>query len=216
VLTAPWLAGRLATTRGWMRGITVGGMTLACACGLLITFLMHFSHLMHPVVEYFTGPASDVNPLPVRRFDPTCRLRGWYNLGKEIDRLRAEVRAETGEDPVLACCCWAWPGEVGFYCEGHPQAYTLGEKLTDRHSQYDFWYGPVRQPERFRGKTFIVVNLMNGDRPLLQPAFAPGGIGQPRLIWYRENGRPLAVWSLTVCRDYRGFPEGGDREPPKH
>jgi hypothetical protein len=206
VLAAPWLGHRLSTTSGWNYRVALGGMLLACVCGVLMTALAHYSSLMHPLIECFTGTASPRDPLPMRHFDPTCRLRGWKALGKSIDHLRAELKTETGEDPVLACCCWAWPGEVGFYCNGHPQAYSLGEKLSDRCSQYDLWDGPVRQPERFLGRTFIVVNIMNNDLPRLREAFAPGGVGPSQVIWYKENDRPLAVWSLTVCRGYRGFP----------
>jgi hypothetical protein len=215
-LTAPWLARRLTETTGWVRGVTVGGLAAACACGLALTLVIHFSHWLHPLMGWVCGPPSGDNPLPVRRYDPSCRLRGWRHLAAEIDALRDLLRRETGKEPVIAGSCWALPGELGFYCAGHPQAFSLGEKLNDRCSQYDIWDGPVRQPEKFRGRTFIVVNLMGHERELLRPAFAR--LDKARVVMHEEGGYPVSAWSLTVCRGYRGFdqPPATARRHRKH
>src|SRR5205085_3104227 len=143
-----------------------------------------------------TGPPTEQNPYPLRRFDPTCRLRGWHEMGREVDRVRAQLAAE-GIDPVLAGCTWTLPGELGFYCAGHPQAYSLGLVTGDRHSQYDWWPNPLEQADDFRGRTFILVG--DPDRRILD------GFDRtepPQLVSHSEGGHPVSSWVVTVCHGY--------------
>ena len=137
--------------------------------------------------------------MPLRRFDPTCRLRGFHYLAETVDELRGRLRTEN-EDPVLAASSWALPGELGVYCAGHPQAYSLGLAMGDRHSQYDFWPNPLDDVEAFRGRTFIVVGWVSTEA---KDAF--DRVEAPREVVYTEQGRPIAAWTITVCHGYRGF-----------
>ena len=144
------------------------------------------------------------NPTPARMFDPAARLKGWRYLGGELDQVRAQVRETEGADPVLAGLRWDVPGLLSIYTDGHPQAYSLGLVLRyDRHSQYDLWHpNPADDAQAFRGRTFVVV--APGDpRAALAPAFE--SVGAPQEVVYRENGRPLAIWYVCVCRGYRGI-----------
>jgi hypothetical protein len=119
-----------------------------------------------------------------------------------VDRLRRELAEEEGREPVLVGASWPLPGELGLYCEGQPQVYSLGRALGDRHSQYDLWPGPLTNPEAFLGRTFLVVNMMEPQR--LAPAFEQ--IGPTRRVEARAGDQPLAIWTLTVCRGFRGVP----------
>jgi hypothetical protein len=93
------------------------------------------------------------------------------------------------------------PGELGFYCAGHPAVYSVGPALGDRSSQYDLWRpNPVADAGAFAGRTFIVVGPF-GDA--LRDAFEQ--IDPPRLVTHYEGGRPVASWPVTVCRGFRGF-----------
>ena len=146
-------------------------------------------------------------PFPVRRYDPTCRLRGWRALAAKVDELRAQLRAEGGE-PVLAGCGWSLPGELGVYCEGKPTVYSIGLLQGDRHSQYDFWPGPIDKPEPYLGKTFIIVG---GPGPRVCEAFE--SIEPAIWVEHRENGRPIAGWWVHVCRGFKGFPKSEGKVP---
>ena len=115
-----------------------------------------------------------------------------------MDRVRAEL-AEQGVEPVLAGSNWNMPGELGVYCAGQPQAYSLGLAAGDRHSQYDWWLNPLDNGEAFRGRTFLVVN---GDEGLLRKAFRR--VEPTHEVVYSEKGQPIASWRLTVCRGYSG------------
>ena len=200
VLVAWWLGEVMASPRTWLRHCTVLCIAITCLLGLAVTLFLHRSDLAHPLLEGVSGPATADRPYPARRFDPTCRLRGWRHVGSEIDAIRDRLRAE-GIEPILAGVNWALPGELGVYCAGHPQAYSIGLAQGDRHSQYDFWDGPVYQPDLFRGKTFLIVGAIH---PATLTAF--DRIEPITTITYTENGRPLAGWYVTVAHGFRGFP----------
>jgi hypothetical protein len=200
VLGAAWLARQLQAPRTWYRWATAAALAMGCLAGLALNWCMHYSQALQPLLLAVSGPASPQNQLPLRRFDPTCRLRGWRTLAAAVDRTCAALRAE-GVEPLLAGAGWTIPGELGFYCAGRPQVYSLGLAAGDRHSQYDLWRpNPVQDSQEFAGRTFIVV----GDVPAnVLTAFAQ--VEASRLIVYHERGQPVAWWKVTVCRGFRGF-----------
>lgn len=202
VLTAAWVARQLQSPRPWYRRLASCSLAAAAALGVAVTLFMHRSDLARPVLLRLSGPATPERPMPLRRFDPTCRLRGWRYLAAEVDLARAELAA-TGIDPVLAGIGWTLPGELGIYCQGRPVVYSLGLPLGDRWSQYDLWRpNPVWDAEAFAGRTFLVVGEAD-DR--LRQAFE--WVQEPRDVTYYEHGQPVARWQLTICHGFRGFQE---------
>ena len=128
------------------------------------------------------------------------RCHGAGHAAAEVDRVRAEL-CDAGTEPVLAGASWTLPGLLGVYCDGHPTAYSFGPALGDRRSQYDFWRpNPVWDPGTFRGRTFVLVGDVS---PAVFKAFA--AVDVPRVVRYCEGGQPVAVWTVTVCRGFRGF-----------
>ena len=202
VLTAPWLVRQLQSPRPWYRGWVYANVTLACTLGLAITVFMHRTDLLYPLLSEFTGAPTPADPFPLRKVDPSCRLKGWSELGQEVDRICQQVFEAEGVEPVLAGCGWAMPGELGFYCAGHPQAYSLGLALGDRHSQYDLWKNPLDNPESFRGRTFLIVGAVTDAR--LGAGFdRTEEVGR---VMFQTDGHPLAAWSLLLCHGYKGLP----------
>jgi hypothetical protein len=200
VLTAGWMREQLQGSARWYRRLTAGGLAAACSLGLTVVVLMHHSEWVRPVLTRITGPPAERRPLPVRRLDPTCRLRGWRRLAEEVDRLREKLLAE-GIEPMLAGGSWTLPGELGFYCQGHPTVYSLGLAGSDRHSQYDLWRpNPVADPDRFSGRTVIFIGDIN---PALREAFQE--VDSPNVVTYFEDGYPVSSWTVTVCRGFHGF-----------
>src|SRR5262249_41934834 len=147
----------------------------------------------YPLMTRLAGPPSDHQPMPLRRWDPTCRLRGWRTLATEVDRVRAELHGE-GIEPVLAASSWALPGEIGFYCAGQPLVYSVGLAMGDRHSQYDLWRpNPVADRERFQGRTFIVVGWLSAEARQAFDKVEPA-----QIIWHTEQGEPINSWAVFV------------------
>jgi hypothetical protein len=203
VLGAGWLVRPLHSPRLWYRRLTKGALAAVVVVGLAMTLFMHHSDWLRPVLGPLAGPPSAERPHPLRRLDPTCRLKGFRALAGEVDRVRAAVREEEGVEPVLAGTGWALPGELGFYCHGHPTVYSVGLAQGDRHSQYDLWRpNPVADAGAFRGRTFIIVGAPGGT--VLAGFKSPG---RPCLVTYREGGLPIAGWHVTVCRNFQGFPK---------
>lgn len=201
VLTAGWLTEQLRSPVAWRRRLIGAGLAWACLLGIGLSVLVHYSQVGHPAMVWLGERLFPGRAMIVRRFDPTCRLRGWQTLAREVDRLREELRAR-GTEPMLAGTGWSLPGELGFYCEGRPTVYSVGLAIGDRHSQYDFWRpNPVCDADAFRGRTFIIVG---GVSPELQKAFADVKI--PIQVTHCVAGLPVAEWSVTVCHGFRGFP----------
>jgi len=205
VLTVPWIIEQARSHRRLYRYATVACLASACGLGLGGSLLLHHSDWFQPVLIAIVGPPTQTRPLPLRRLDPTCRLRGWRFFAAEVDRLRLEVEAE-GTEPVIAAASWTLPGELAFYCRGNPVVYSVGLILGDRHSQYDLWRpNPVEDSALFVGRTFVFVGDLH---PTIAAAFA--SVGTPQSVVYEERGQPIARLTLTVCRGFRGFQ---DQEP---
>ncbi|MBI2805856.1 MAG: glycosyltransferase family 39 protein [Planctomycetes bacterium] len=179
-------------------GLARAGVVTFAGLGLVIAVLIHEPLPMQPILLRLAGPATERHPMPIRRVDPTCRLRGWRHLACEVDRVRAELR-QRGIEPVLAGQRWTHASELGFYCEGQPTVFCLGPLTGDRRSQFELWRpNPIHDPSEFVGRTFIIVGP---DVEMLRPAFAT--LGELRDITYRERGIPIAQWKLTVASGYR-------------
>lgn len=201
VLTAAWVIECLRSRRAALRYATAAAVVLFGLVGTAGTVAAHRSDLIHPLLERISGEPTAERPYPVRRFDPTCRLRGWRTLGAKVDEIRARLREE-GQEPVLAGANWSVPGELGVYCEGRPPVYSVGLMQGDRHSQYDYWPGPIDRPEAFLGRTFVIVG---GVGPSVRAAFE--SVDEPVEVRHEENGRPIAGWTVHVCRGFKGFAE---------
>jgi 4-amino-4-deoxy-L-arabinose transferase-like glycosyltransferase len=101
VLAAAWLARQLASRLVWHRRTVLALLVVACGLGLALAVVMHHTNWVRPVLAWASGPATAQQPMPLRRFDPTCRLRGFRTaLAPAVDRARERLRAENGEDPV--------------------------------------------------------------------------------------------------------------------
>src|SRR5262249_46261847 len=188
VLGVVGVADDLRTAPGWCRRLALGGLAAACLAGAAITLAVHCSTWIHPLLLPLTQPPTAETPFPLRRLDPTLRLRGWRTLAAEVDHIRQRLRDE-GEEPILAACGWSLPGLVGFYCDGHPTVYSLGPAFGDRRSQYDFWRpNPIHDNKVFRGRTFVIV----AGGPLdLAEVFDHV---ETYHVVHTENGQPVAGW----------------------
>ena len=206
VLAADWLARQLASHAAWYRRLGLTTLALVSVLGLTVIVMVHHTDWMQPLLLRVSGPPTADHPIPLRRFDPTCRLRGWPFLGEAVDRERARVAAD---DPVLAATSWTLPGELGVYCAGHPQVYSIGLALGDRHSQYDLWANPLSDAAAFRGRTFLVVGSFQEEA--MKKAF--DRVEEPLTVIYREKGEIVSWWTITVCRGFKGFePPAGGRD----
>lgn len=195
---AAYLSGMILVasvgSQRWVRA----GMVGFAALGLLMMSMLHAPATVQPVLLRIAGPATPDQPMPMRRVDPTVRLRGWRFLAGEVDRTRAELRAR-GIEPVLAGERWTHASELAFYCEGQPITYCVGLFLGDRDSQYDLWRpNPVADPTAFEERTFILVGL---EMERLRDAFE--SFESQRIVYYAEDGQRIAEWTITIAHGFR-------------
>jgi 4-amino-4-deoxy-L-arabinose transferase-like glycosyltransferase len=209
ILATPWLARQLADGRSWKRALFLVPTGAALLFGLVTTLIAHDTAPARPLLVAMAGPPTPADPQPLRRFDPTCRMRGWHYLAGHVDQIREELRAN-GTEPVPAASRWTLASELAFYCEGRPMVYSLGSALWDRQSQFDLWRpNPIHDPEQFRGQTFIFVDV-GGLPPEMQAAFE--SIERRPTVHYEEDGCPIAFWDIAICRGFRGFAKAPNRQ----
>ncbi len=200
VLAVDWWLDRWHEASQRYRHVMTVGLVIATLMGLTITLLSHYPPLAHPLYVVMGGPATESQPMPLRKYDPTARLRGWRHLAAAVDNAMAQVRSES-EEPIIATAFWTLPAELAVYCSGHPEVYCFGAALRQRLSQYDIWRpNPTWDPEAFAGRTVVYV----GDvAPEVVAAF--DRIETTHRVIYTEGGLPLVYWDVTIGRGFRGF-----------
>jgi hypothetical protein len=198
VLLAAWLDQFSSKPKA--RRIAILACSAAAVFGIALTITVHFPAVGRPLLAAIAGPPTSDRPMPLRRVDPSCRLRGWRReLAAAVDRVRSDLQNE-GIDPVIVTGSWTLPGELAVYCDGHPTVYSVGILFGDRMSQCDLWRpNPVRDQELFVGRTFILVCCT----PPIRLAFVD--VGPEQVVTYCEAGHPVQQWTVSVGRGFRGF-----------
>lgn len=207
---APAYVGGLLLAVVWTREQLTGHRSrimLACLAlstmlGLVAIIAIHTPDTFRPLVARLGSQPTATDPYPIRRLDLTARIAGWKHLATEVDAVRDRVRVETGREPILAGTHWTVPGEMGFYCAGHPTVYAIGiANRSDRHSQYDVWRpNPIADAQEFHGQTFVIIGDIGVE---LVEAFER--IEPPTRTVFTSNGVPIAGWAIWVCHGFRGF-----------
>ncbi|OWK47393.1 ArnT family glycosyltransferase [Fimbriiglobus ruber] len=202
VLAVAWVSRQIVDPRPWYRRTASGFLALGIVGGLAGGVVVRFPWMIRPVLASLVSEPTPTNPTPVRKLDPTCRLQGWRTLARAVDEARERVRAVEGYDPPVAAMTWFVPGELAFYCRNHPETFTFGAALDDRHSQYDFWHpNPLADAQAFRGRTFVYVGDLS---PELERAF--DRVDPPVEVIASDGGIPVADWSVRVLYGFKGFP----------
>lgn len=196
-LVQHWKAGSPA-----FRTTTTGFLVTFLCLGLGLVFVIHKSDLFYPVLSRFVPAPTEADPAPLRRLDPVCRLKGWKHVAGKVDELRDQL-SKSGKEPILTATHWSIPGELGFYCQGHPQAYSIGSVSGDRHSQYDLWKNPVDHPEEFLGRDFIIFGGLPAE---LHKSFNEV-LPATQVQFQTSGGYTITNWSLQVAKGFKGFPK---------
>lgn len=200
ILAVAWFYHQL--TRGPYPRLLASLAAVNLALGLAAVLMLHFPQTYRPVLARWLPPPSPHQPTPIRKLDPTARLAGWKSLAAYLDQLREQIAQRHGQAPILCGTYWNQPGILRFYCQGHPDTYTIGiPNRSDRHSQYDFWRpNPVSDPELFHGRTFLIVGDIG---PHLLPAFEK--VEPPLRFTHSEEGIPLQSWTIWIAHGFRGW-----------
>ncbi|MBI4687628.1 MAG: glycosyltransferase family 39 protein [Nitrospirae bacterium] len=156
----------------------------ASAMAFLITILSYYPAILN---------------LPPKK-DPTSRLRGWEELGKEVGAIISD-KMTPGENVFIFSDSYQVSSELAFYVKGGPRTYCVN--LGRRMNQYDIWGGW----EDLIGRNAILVRIGDNDFPEeLKSAFA--SFEKQRFI-VKSNGRILREYSIFKCYNFKGLPLRG-------
>jgi hypothetical protein len=154
--------------------------------GIALSAILHCSSVLYPIHAMIM---PEVSP---RKWDPTCRLKGWNTLAEAVHQLRQQEKLE----PILLGSTWSYTGALAFHLPDQPTVYCLGPVTGSRYSQYDFWRpNPLHDPAAFAGKDAIIVGELT---PQVRAAFE--SVEPTQRVQAREKGLLVAEWNVTLAR----------------
>ncbi|GMT46970.1 MAG: hypothetical protein IEMM0007_0536 [bacterium] len=134
---------------------------------------------------------SAVN-LPLK-MDPTARLRGWNELGKDVGKIADGMKAPY----FIFSDRYQVTSELAFYVRGNPVTYNIN--LGRRMNQYDLW------PGFYDLKGYNAIFVMTGDKPLPEKIGRAFERCDKRLYAVREETRVLRDYSIFECYGFKGM-----------
>jgi hypothetical protein len=174
-----------------------------------------------------------VNPtgIPVRKHDPTDRLRGWQTLAEAVQKVRNDFERQNGTRVFLIADERDRAAELAFYLPekriegaGHPPVYI--PESQDMVNQFSFWprydeFIPLPETAKpdpnaiyteeggvnpFSGRTALFLQLGDKGRP---PRSIRAGFKRTEpiaTIELRAAGRLLRELQVYACYDYHTLP----------
>ncbi|MBI5640710.1 MAG: glycosyltransferase family 39 protein [Nitrospirae bacterium] len=180
-----YAAGFIAFSAYYMRNVEAFKrpirvlVLLGFVLALSLTFFAHFPAFLH---------------LPPDK-DPTAKLVGWKELGKEASLAFNEI--SSGGPAFIVSDSYQIASELAFYMKDNPVTYCVN--LGRRMNQYDLWPGF----ERLAGYNAVLVMTGHQQMPgSLIPAF---GRYERRLLVLKTRQHKLMKFTVFKCYDFRGM-----------
>lgn len=128
--------------------------------------------------------------------NPVHRLRGWQDLGQQIETIMTEEMGAQ-ESAFVFSDNYGTTAALSFYAPGQQRAYCLAGRR--KMNQYDFWPGPGAE---FNNAIFV----LRGEEPeaaqKVQELFAQ--VDGPRIVTTTQGRRKGQTFTIFVCRGYKG------------
>jgi hypothetical protein len=190
--------------------------TVVIAWGFLMTWIAMNIHLVYPIVgkklePLAWTPAYDKSVWHPKRWDPSVKkLRGLAERAAVVEKVREELRKETGMEPIVITDRYDRSSSLAYYLPDHPFVYSVMSLVGGRQSQYDIWPGVDDRPvdPKLLGRPAVVVRFMEKEamETLLTASFERWS--QPAIlpVMYRD----VMVQSVVIYKAYgfKGVPEG--------
>lgn len=127
--------------------------------------------------------------------DPSSRLRGWKELGRQVSDLHEEMRK--GGEVFILSDSYQISSELAFYGKGHPVTYCVN--LGRRMNQYDLW------PDFYSLINSDAIFVTIGDaemHPRIKNAFDHY---EKHLLRVYDKERLLRTYSVFLCYGFKGM-----------
>ncbi|HYA31734.1 MAG TPA: glycosyltransferase family 39 protein, partial [Thermodesulfovibrionales bacterium] len=180
-----YIAGIIAFSKVFLDGWKKNGsflravIVLGIALSVMLTVIAHYPSKFH---------------LP-QKLDPSSRLRGWSDLGRQIQEVYEEMRGKG--NVFIFSDSYHIASELAFFMKDHPVTYCVN--LGRRMNQYDLWPGL----ENLVHSNGIFVTIGDaGLDPRLREAFQGC---EKRVLKIRDRGTVLRENSVFLCYDFRGM-----------
>ncbi|HXX53194.1 MAG TPA: glycosyltransferase family 39 protein, partial [Thermodesulfovibrionales bacterium] len=127
--------------------------------------------------------------------DPSTRLKGWKELGRQVSDLHNEMRG--WRSTFIISDSYQTSSELAFYGKGHPVTYCVS--LGRRMNQYDLW------PDFHSLINSDAIFVTIGDaqlHPMLKEAFDSC---EKRFLTVYVKESPLKEYSAFLCHGFKGM-----------
>jgi hypothetical protein len=180
------------------------GVATWIVCVILLSALQHTEWFYRPLAKVIPRP-SPTQLVPLRQCDPTCRMRGYAELAREVDARWRMLKAQ-GHNPFILAPTYTLAASLSFYLPGQPEVYCLSWSpgLPARAvNQHDLWRpNPRFDIDGFRGRPAIVVAEsrpgLNYARKLVSSTVFRHVFPTERVTAER-SGLPVGMWDISIC-----------------
>jgi 4-amino-4-deoxy-L-arabinose transferase-like glycosyltransferase len=165
----------------------------------LVMFLALHVHDFLPVPYRFSVDLPVKVPgveQPLEFINPTLRLKGWRDLGREVESLRRNNFANP-EKVFIFSDNYDVTASLAFYTPGNPVTYCVD--MGRRKNQYDLWPGP--QDKVGWDAIFVRQKFKKGVPEVIQGMFASV---ERREYESEHKGNPARRFTIYVCKGFRG------------
>lgn len=137
-------------------------------------------------------------PIPAQ-YNITNRLKGWTELGQEIQTLRT-TKFDNPDKVFIFSDLYDMTAATAFYTPGQPRTYCAW--IHDRRmNQYDLWPGPI---DKIGWDAIMVRKHTYHDiHPEVKKMFEY--VSDPINITTTYDGQPTRRFTLFICKNYNGY-----------
>jgi len=135
-------------------------------------------------------------PLPPR-LNPASRLKGWDDLGQEVEHLRLTAFGDPAKVFIFSEQ-YDMTAALAFYVPGQPRTYNAW--LSRRMNQYDLWPGP--QDKKGWDAIYVRKEFKSGVEPGVERMCE--SLSEPIHYQTEFKGEPARRFTIFLCKGYTG------------
>ncbi|MCC6346294.1 MAG: glycosyltransferase family 39 protein [Nitrospirales bacterium] len=202
-----YITGLIAFSRLYFGGNTAVGKDGRRGRKILLFSTLSLVFLVFSVSHY-----PSLLQMPPKK-DPSSRLRGWKELGREATRMHTAL-SQKGH-VLLFSDSYQVASELAFYVEGHPRTFSLN--LGRRMNQYDLWPDMNAEAQNIRRRAgSSSTGMINGIFVTISRKEVPREVArafdscEKKTVTVTEREYLLREYSLFICYNFKGL----EREEP--